>query len=261
MVEVVIAWFAKNNRNSIIDCTMETVDTSAHSPPRSTNSPGRVHRGGGGREGLLSSPSHPRPLANYTTLGSPIHPRDGGAIPIPVVGEGGRVRSFSWGCSPPVLTYLPVQTASDNPQSSLPLHPPEIIEQRRAMEAAAAKERQRAKKLEEEEMDLSADQLREILKRERHRTAKIQADLASLRFGTVQQQLEAEVIEEGRINGLMRRLDMLQEEKGRIIVELEREEGLFTDYVDVHPFLTLNLYHNAYSLVFFVIPLIPMKKW
>lgn len=210
---------------------MQTIESSgpssnAHSPPRSISSPGRVPRGGGGREGVLSSPSQRRPLANYTTLGSPIHHRDGETIPIPVVGEGGRIRSFSWGGSPPVSAYLPIQTATDNPQSSLPLQPPEISEQRRAMEAAAAKERQRAKQLEEEEKDLSADQLREILKRERHRTAKIQADLTGLRFGTVQQQLEAEVIEEGRINGLMRRLDMLQEEKGRIIVELEREEGL-----------------------------------
>lgn len=226
---------------------MQTIGTSdpfsiAHSPPRSIHSPGRVPRGGGGRGSLLSSPTssqRQRPLANYTTLGSPIHHRDGETIPIPVVGEGGRIRSFPCGNnagSPPVSAYLlPIPTAAaatiterDNPQSSLPLQPPEISEQRRAMEAAAAKERQRAKQLEEEEKDLSADQLREILKRERHRTAKIQADLVALRFGTVKQQLEAEVIEEGRINGLMRRLDMLQEEKGRIIVELEREEGLLS---------------------------------
>ena len=37
---------------------------------------------------------------------------------------------------------------------------------------------------------------------------------------------QAEVHEEGRINHLMRRLDTLQAEKGRIIVELEREEEM-----------------------------------
>jgi len=103
--------------------------------------------------------------------------------------------------------------------------PPEISEQRKAMEAASAKERARAKALEESEREMTADELRAVLKKERMRTVKIQADLAALRSGTVQQQLQAEVLEEGRINGLMRRLDVLQEEKGRIIVELEREEG------------------------------------
>ena len=42
----------------------------------------------------------------------------------------------------------------------------------------------------------------------------------------VASQAEAEVFEEGRINCLMRRLDSLQKEKGRIIVELEREEEM-----------------------------------
>lgn len=113
--------------------------------------------------------------------------------------------------------------------SSSTLTPPEISEQRKAMEAASAKERARAKAMEESERELSADELRAILKKERLRTGKIQADLAALRSGTVQQQLQAEVLEEGRINGLMRRLDVLQEEKGRIIVELEREEGKLGD--------------------------------
>lgn len=103
--------------------------------------------------------------------------------------------------------------------------PPEISEQRKAMEAAAAKERARAKAMEETELELSAEELRAVLKKERLRTAKIQSDLAALRNSTVQQQFQAEVLEEGRINGLMRRMDILQEEKGRIIVELEREEG------------------------------------
>jgi len=42
-------------------------------------------------------------------------------------------------------------------------------------------------------------------------------------------QAEAEIREEGRINNLMRRLDGLQKEKGRIIIELEREEEMLTN--------------------------------
>jgi len=108
----------------------------------------------------------------------------------------------------------------------VPNLPPEPSETQRAMDAAAASERARAKKLEEEEADMSADELRAVLKRERHRTGRIAADLAALKSASVQSQLEAEVIEEGRINGLMRRLDDVQQEKGRIIVELEREEEM-----------------------------------
>jgi BioD-like phosphotransacetylase family protein len=98
------------------------------------------------------------------------------------------------------------------------------------MEAAAAKERARAKSCEHEEADMDADGLRAVLKRERHRAAKMAADLAALRAVSVQSQFEAEVLEEGRINGLMRRLDILQQEKGRIIVELEREEEMVRQF-------------------------------
>ena len=51
-------------------------------------------------------------------------------------------------------------------------------------------------------------------------------DLAVLKTSAVQLQLEAEVKEEGRINGLWRQMDTLQQEKGRIIVELEQEEEM-----------------------------------
>ena len=94
------------------------------------------------------------------------------------------------------------------------------------MEAASAKERARAKALEKDEIGLNADELRLALRRERQRSSKMAADLAALRALAVQSQFEAEVLEEGRINGLMRRLDILQQEKGRIIVELEREEEM-----------------------------------
>jgi hypothetical protein len=94
------------------------------------------------------------------------------------------------------------------------------------MEAASAKERARAKLCEAEEARMGPDELRAVLRRERHRSAKAAADLAALRASSVQSQFEAEVLEEGRINTLMRRLDGLQQEKGRIIVELEREEEM-----------------------------------
>lgn len=107
--------------------------------------------------------------------------------------------------------------------------PPEPSEQQKAMENAVAAERKRAHDLEEQEKDMTADELRAVLKRERARTGRISADLAALRSSNVQSQLEAEMIEEGRINSLMRRLDDLQQEKGRIIVELEREEEMLTN--------------------------------
>ena len=73
---------------------------------------------------------------------------------------------------------------------------------------------------------MTADELRVILKWERARMSKIAADLAALRAAAVQSQAEAEVHEEGRINCLMRRLECLQQEKGRLIVELEQEEEM-----------------------------------
>jgi hypothetical protein len=101
---------------------------------------------------------------------------------------------------------------------------PDPSEQRQAVESVLAAERIRTKTCEEEESFLTADELRTILKRERKRASKLQGELASLRYSSGCQQQQSEVLEEGRINGLMRRMDVLQEEKGRIIDELEREE-------------------------------------
>jgi hypothetical protein len=94
------------------------------------------------------------------------------------------------------------------------------------METAVQAERKRAKEMEQEEANLSADEVRVVLKKERHRMARFAADLAKLKNAAVQCQAEAEIHEEGRINGLMRRLEFLQIEKGRIIDELEREEEM-----------------------------------
>eukprot|EP00977_Amphora_coffeiformis_P028288 scaffold34921_cov162-Amphora_coffeaeformis.AAC.22 len=97
--------------------------------------------------------------------------------------------------------------------------PPEPSQQRKAMEAAVMVERTRSVMCEKEEANMTADELREVLKKERRRTAKIAADLASFKCSAVQQQLESEVFEEGRINGLMRTVDHLQH-------ELEREDQM-----------------------------------
>ena len=99
-------------------------------------------------------------------------------------------------------------------------------QQRKAMEAALMAERTRSVQCEKDEADMTADQLRAVLQKERRRTAKIAADLASFKCNAVQQQLQAEVVEEGRINELMRRVDHLQQEKEKIIVALEREEEM-----------------------------------
>lgn len=175
-----------------------------------------------------AAPGSPRQITGYTSMGSPIYGWD---------------RSQSQGTTPYglALPKSPYQMPSRSLSATLdgappqhdglhgpaiPLLPPEPTETQKAMEAAAAKERQRSKELEEQELNLSADRLREILKQERHRMARMAADLAKFRSTAVQSQLEAEMIEEGRINGLMRRLEYLQQEKGRIIVELEREEEM-----------------------------------
>jgi len=72
----------------------------------------------------------------------------------------------------------------------------------------------------------SVEELKKALKRERQHSVRLASDLAALRVENVQGQAEAEIHEEGRINALMRRLECLQREKGRIIVELEREEEM-----------------------------------
>lgn len=95
-----------------------------------------------------------------------------------------------------------------------------------AVDIAISNEKERIRTLEETEINLGADELRQILKKERQRTCKLVGELASMKSTAVASQAEAEVFEEGRINCLMRRLDSLQKEKGRIIVELEREEEM-----------------------------------
>jgi len=108
--------------------------------------------------------------------------------------------------------------------------PPDPSEKQKAMEAAVATERLRARELEKEELHMNADELRAVLKKERRRASKIAADLAVFRMTAVEMQSEAEVVEESRINGLMRRLEDMQQEKGRIILDLEREEEMVSPF-------------------------------
>jgi len=98
-----------------------------------------------------------------------------------------------------------------------------------AVEHALEAERSRIRDLEKEEVNMDCGQLRLALKRERAHSCRLAADLAALKSASVKSQAEAEAHEEGRINGLMRRLECLQREKGRIIVELEREEEMLTN--------------------------------
>lgn len=98
------------------------------------------------------------------------------------------------------------------------------------IDAAMAQERQRAKDMESSEQQFrEISQFQHALKQERSYSAKLAGELAALRSAAVASHSEAEAHEEGRINGLMRRLDGLQREKGRIIIELEREEEMLTN--------------------------------
>jgi hypothetical protein len=111
-----------------------------------------------------------------------------------------------------------------------------------AVDTALANERDRIKSLELQEEEsftssgngnsngtVSVEQYKMALKRERQYSKRLVGELAALKSVAVTSTLEAEINEEGRINCLMRRLDMLQKEKGRIIVELEREEEMLTN--------------------------------
>jgi len=94
------------------------------------------------------------------------------------------------------------------------------------MEQAMQRERKRRLEKEAGEKELGVDQLRAILRDERNRMSRMAADLAALQSAAVASHVQAEVHEEGRINSLMRRLKSLQHQKGRIMVELEKEEEM-----------------------------------
>lgn len=152
--------------------------------------------------------SSPRARHRVGVLGMPLSPYGHRSVPVS-----------------PVAGTLRTTTTLGMPYH-LDGSPPEPSQQRRAMEAAIMAERTRSVQCEKEEANMTAQELHAVLKKERRRTAKLAADLASFKCSAVQQQLESEVFEEGRINELMRRVDHLQQEKEKIIVALEREEEM-----------------------------------
>ncbi|KAG7362949.1 DUF2046 domain containing protein [Nitzschia inconspicua] len=175
----------------------------------------------------MNHPGSPR-LGNPPTrpLGYPISPtfsnvpsRSISLSPTHLMGRR-RAGPSSFLLSGPNMPFL------SQPQSEMPVR---FSEHQKAMEEAVASERQRAKNMEAQEKDLSADELRQILRQERHRMAGFARTIAELRSTAVQCQSQAEIHEEGRINSLLTRLETMQLEKGRIVNELEREEEMLTN--------------------------------
>ena len=157
----------------------------------------------------------------------------------------------------PMAPFLPNLSTQSNPMT---MSPPPIggassrrcsisSTDERVVDNAIASERDRIKELEkkENEADLGVEDLKLMLKRERSRSVKLIGELASMKSMFLASQAEAEVCEEGRINGLMRRLDCVQKEKGRIIVELEREEEMvsFFAVTVIDACLMLSMYYHC----------------
>ena len=188
--------------------------------------------------------SHPLPAhalhvpPSFSIPHSPLHNRRGihsspmttlGKVPVGYFPQTSPYTSRSVPGSPLLHHHYNCHHYNPVPLSVLPRMPfltPDHAEQRKAMETAASAERQRAKDLELREASLTLEELRVVLKRERQRMGRIAGDLAAMRTVAGHSQLEAEVMEEGRVNSLMRKMDKIQEEKGRIILELESEEEM-----------------------------------
>jgi hypothetical protein len=152
-----------------------------------------------------------------------------------------RARATSMGSAPLLIPQSPragfrplsLSPARANRKSALAFvapslltEPPRISDTQKAMEHVLQQERKRSKEMEKAELSMPADELRIVLQQERRRMSGYAADLARLKSAAVLCQAESEIHEERCINGLMRQLDSLQLEKGRIIVELEREEEM-----------------------------------
>jgi len=120
------------------------------------------------------------------------------------------------------MNKITLSTAPFIPNLSEMSHNPTV-------EAALDAERSRIKEREKKENVMDSNQLRATLKRERARSLRLTSDLATFKSLSVKSQAEAEAHEEGLINGLLRRLECLQKEKERIIVELEQEEEMLTN--------------------------------
>lgn len=205
-----------------------THEGSALGSFRSMGTPNRKPLLGAGGNYNSSPYGRPRSSSFTTSYNTPLLVPQS---PPPTFHHGGRSLSLSPshpGDRLSTLTGLPLPFLANNFSSN---EPPRHNDQQKVMEVALQAERVRNKALEQEEVDLGADELKHVLKRERNRMAKMAADLAKLKQAAVLCQAEAEIHEEGRINGLMRRLENLQLEKGRIINELEREEEMVCNCV------------------------------
>eukprot|EP00545_Synedropsis_sp_CCMP1620_P003239 CAMPEP_0119006348 /NCGR_PEP_ID=MMETSP1176-20130426/2247_1 /TAXON_ID=265551 /ORGANISM="Synedropsis recta cf, Strain CCMP1620" /LENGTH=282 /DNA_ID=CAMNT_0006958257 /DNA_START=102 /DNA_END=950 /DNA_ORIENTATION=- len=151
-----------------------------------------------------------------------------------------RERSQSWGHhSAPSLVITPpyspiISNTATYPSGHVPFMPNLVINggsvaAKSAMEQAMQEERTRRICHERAEIHMDASQLRTILKDERIRMSRVAAELAQIKSTAVSSQLESEVCEEGRINLMRRQMENVQQEKGRIILELEREEEMLTN--------------------------------
>ena len=95
------------------------------------------------------------------------------------------------------------------------------------------KERRRVKELEALEEDMNAEQLRQRLQSERRRMATLAAELAKQKMMMVHSELQAEMVEEGRVNTLIRRLEEVDSQKEHKIHELEQEEEMVGSTIEM----------------------------
>jgi hypothetical protein len=132
----------------------------------------------------------------------------------------GTAHSFvSLSTDHPVVTAGGVEEGSFHKDTNAIVH--------KAMEEAASLERRRIHQLEQEEQELqSAEEFRRLLKQERHRSIQLQMDLAAAKQHLKQLAQSQEIQQEGRINQLVNRVDQIQQEKERLLVDLQREEEM-----------------------------------
>lgn len=225
-----------------------TMSTANQPGATATGSGARTSAGGcGGIPPILGrqrSLSHGQAPLSSTLSRSPPHVRHRIALGAPVptsqyrVGGGGSLLGY------PVAPNLPSLNPTTPPGTPItegvPLHsipgcgvlplppgtPSQRASQKKAVDHALEAERSRIKDLEAKEKDMGADALRIQLKRERQHSTRLACDLAALWSSAVQSQANSEIEDESRMNALMRRLEKVQREKGKIIVELEREEEM-----------------------------------
>jgi hypothetical protein len=91
-----------------------------------------------------------------------------------------------------------------------------------AINAAVQQEKARIEEVKALEKDMNVEGLKRALTKERAHSFRLTVNLATLQSAMLKSQVDAEVQEEGDINGLMRLLEGLQQEKKRIIFDPNR---------------------------------------